>query len=115
MKGKMTLVIAAAITLIPLLAAAQSVADLDALKGLAPVTVLSNTAEGRAALTANLKVTGGIQLGTIRQATLLPFPQQQQQALQDAFITGGNLAELADGLGTTLGAGYLARAHYIGL
>ena len=29
MKGKMTLVIAAAITLIPLLAAAQSVADLD--------------------------------------------------------------------------------------
>ena len=113
MKGKMTLVIAAAITLIPLLAAAQSVADLDALKGLAPVTVLSNTAEGRAALTANLKVTGGIQLGTIRQATLLPFPQQQQQALQDAFITGGNLAELADGLGTTLGAGYLARAHYI--
>ena len=60
--------------------------------------MLSNTAEGRAALTANLKVTGGIQLGTIRQATLLPFPQQQQQALQDAFITGGNLAELADGL-----------------
>jgi hypothetical protein len=28
-------------------------------------------------------------------------------------MTTGNLAELADGLGTTLGASYLARAHYI--
>jgi hypothetical protein len=113
MTGKMLLLIAAVSALIPFLAGAQSAADLAALKGLAPVAVLSNTAEGKEALAANLKVTGGIQLGTIRQATLLPFPQQQQQALQDAFITGGNLAELADGLGTTLGAGYLARAHYI--
>jgi hypothetical protein len=113
MTGKRLLVIAAVSALIPFLAGAQSATDIAALKGLAPVTVLSNTAEGKAALDANLKITGGIQLGTIRQATLLPFPQQQQQALQDAFITGGNLAELADGLGTTLGAGYLARAHYI--
>jgi len=37
--------------------------------------------------------------------------QRQQQALRDAFITGSNLAQLSDGLGTTLGAGYLARAH----
>jgi hypothetical protein len=113
MTGKKLLVIAAVSALIPFLAVAQSAADLAALKGLAPVTVLLNTAEGKAALAANLKVTGGIQLGTIQQTTLLPFPQQQQQALLDAFITGGNLAELADGLGTTLGAGYLARAHYI--
>jgi hypothetical protein len=84
-----------------------------ALKGLVPVTVLSNTAAGRAALGANYVVSGGIQKGMIMQPTLLPFPEQQQQALRDAFITRGNLAGLADGLGTTLGAAYLARAHYI--
>ncbi len=84
-----------------------------ALKGLAPVSVLSNTPEGRAALAANYTVTGGLQTGEIRQPTLLPFPEQRQQALRDAFITGGNLTQLADGLGTALGAAYLARAHYI--
>jgi hypothetical protein len=97
----------------PLLAEAQSATDMAALKGLAPVTVLSNTAAGRAALAANYIVTGGIQTGAVRQPTLLPFAEQQQQALQDAFITYGNLAQLSDGLGTTLGAAYLARAHYI--
>jgi hypothetical protein len=44
---------------------------------------------------------------------LLPFAEQQQQALRDAFITDGNLAQLADGLGATLGAAYQARAHYL--
>jgi hypothetical protein len=83
------------------------------LKGLAPVTMLSNTPEGTAALAANYTVTGGIQTGAIRQSTLLPFAEQQQQALRDAFITAGDLAQLADGLGTTLGASYLAHAHYI--
>ena len=82
------------------------------LKGLAPVTVLPSTLAGRAALSANLTVTGGIQTGAIRQSTLLPFADQQQQALKDAYITDGNLAELVDGLGSTLGAAYLARAHY---
>lgn len=94
-------------------ARAQSAADIAALKGLAPVTVLWNSDAGKAALSANYIVTGGIQTGTIPQPTLLPFPVQQQQALQDAFITGSNLAQLADGLGTTLGAAYLARFHYI--
>ncbi len=75
------------------------------------MTVLLNTPEGKAALDANYKVTGGIQTGTIHQSTLLPFPQEQELALQDATITGSNLADLADGLGTTLGAAYLARAH----
>ena len=83
------------------------------LKGLAPLTVLSNSYAGRAALAANYTVTGGIQTGTIRQSTLLPFVDQQEQALRDAFITDGNVAELSDGLGTTLGSAYLARAHYI--
>ncbi|HTV10095.1 MAG TPA: phosphatase PAP2 family protein [Candidatus Aquilonibacter sp.] len=94
-------------------AGAQSATDLPVLKGLAPVTVLEKTPAGRAALAANYAVTGGIQTGAIRQATLLPFAEQQQQALRDAFITDGDLAQLADGLGTTLGAAYVARAHYV--
>jgi hypothetical protein len=53
-----------------------------------------------------------MQTAEIHQSTLLPFTEQQQQALRDAFITDGNLAGLADGLGTTLGAAYIARAHY---
>jgi hypothetical protein len=92
---------------------AQSTTDTAVLKGLAPVSALSNTPAGRAALAANYTVTGGIQNGEIRQATLLPFTAQQQQALRDAFIASGNLSDLADGLGTTLGAAYVARAHYL--
>ena len=98
--------------LAPLQAGAQTAANLAVLKGLAPVTALPNTAAGRAALAANFSITGGIQTGAVRQSTLLPFADQQQQALKDAFIADGNLADLADGLGTTLGAAYLARAHY---
>jgi PAP2 superfamily protein len=92
---------------------AQSLTNMAALKGLAPVSALSNTADGRVALGSNFTVTGGIQTGAIRQPTLLPFAEQQQQALRDAFITDGNLVELTDGLGTTLGAAYEARAHYL--
>jgi hypothetical protein len=94
-------------------ARAQSAAELAALKGLAPVTILSKTDEGKAALSANYIVTGGIETGDVRQPTLLPFPEQQRQALRDAFMTESNLAELADGLGTTLGSAYLARYHNI--
>ncbi len=107
------LYLAAACTSAACPAGAQTATNLAVLKGLAPVTVLAKTAQGRAALAANYTVTGGIQTGVIRQPTLLPFPDQQQQALRDAFITDGDLAELADGLGTTLGAAYQARAHYI--
>jgi hypothetical protein len=103
--------IGALAALIPLVAGSQAPTDMAALKGLAPVTVLAKTPEGKAALAANYAVTGGIQRGAIRQSTLLPFAEQRQQALRDAFITAGNLAQLSDGLGTTLGAGYLARAH----
>ncbi len=106
----------AGVTLLALAACvskAQSPTDLPALKGLAPVTVLENTPAGQAALGANYAVTGGIQTGDIRQATLLPFAAQQQQALQDVFITFGDSAQLADGLGTTLGGAYVARAHYL--
>jgi hypothetical protein len=99
--------------LAPIGAQAQTATNMTVLKGLASVTVLSKTAAGRAALAANYSVTGGIQTGAIRQSTLLPFADQQQQALRDAFITDGNLADLADGLGTTLGEAYQARAHYL--
>jgi hypothetical protein len=92
---------------------AQTATDLAVLKGLAPVTVLSKTEAGQAALGANYVVTGGIQTGAVEQPTLLPFPEQQQQALRDVFITDRNLAQLADGLGTTLEAAYVARAHYV--
>lgn len=93
-------------------AVAQSPTDLVALKGLAPVGLLSRSDAGKAALAANYIVTGGIQTGAVRQSTLLPFTEQRQQALRDAAITGGNLEQLADGLGTALGAAYVARAHY---
>jgi hypothetical protein len=107
------LVVATIYGLMTFEARAQSTTDMAALKGLAPVSVLSSTPEGTAALAANYTVTGSIQTGAIRQSTLLPFAEQQQQALRDVFITGRNLAQLADGLGTTLGAAYTARAHYI--
>lgn len=91
---------------------AQTATNLAALKGLSPLTLLGKTQNGKAALSSNYAVTGGIQTGDMRQSTLLPFTEQQQQALRDAYITDGNLAELADGLGTTLGGAYVARAHY---
>src|SRR5215475_404951 len=100
--------------LAPLPTRSQSATDMAVLKGLAPVTTLAkpNNYAGQAALGANFTVTGGIQTGDIRQPTLLPFAEQQQQALRDVYITDDNLAQLADGLGTTLGSAYLARAHY---
>src|SRR4029079_17089279 len=60
---------------------AQSVTNMAALKGLAPVSALSKTVDGVAALGSNFTVTGGIQTGAVRQPTLLPFAEQQQQAL----------------------------------
>ena len=113
MHRKTLVAIAALGAFSPFLAKAQSATDLAAFKGLSPLAVLSSTPQGQAALTANYKITGGIQTGAIKQPTLLPFPQQQQLALQDAFSTVRNLAQLADGLGTTLGTAYQARAHYI--
>lgn len=99
--------------LLPSQAAGQSAATMPVLKGLAPVTALTRTRAGLAALGANYTVTGGIQTGEWRQPTLLPFAEDQQLALRDAFSTHGNLTQLADGLGTTLGSAYEARAHYI--
>jgi hypothetical protein len=99
--------------LAPLQAKAQSVTNLAVLRGLAPVSALLDTPDGKAALASDYTVTAGIQDGAIRQPTLLPFFEQRLQALRDAFITDGNLAELADGLGITLGSAYLAHAHYI--
>lgn len=92
---------------------AQTGGDAAVVRGLAPVAALSRTAAGRAALGANYTVTGGIQTGDWRQPTLLPFAEQQQLALRDVFSSYGNLVQLADGLGTTLGAAYEARAHYV--
>ncbi|MGE8131342.1 phosphatase PAP2 family protein [Methylobacterium sp. NPDC080182] len=97
---------------LPLQAFAQSAANLSALRGLVPVARLQLTPDGKAALDANLRVTGDIQSGALKQPTLLPFPEQQQLALRDCFITDGNAANLADGLGTTLAQAYHAKATY---
>lgn len=85
---------------------AQTAANLNALKGLAPMSALLNTPQGKAALAANLTVTGDIQNGTSSMPALQPFPQAQAQALRDADITGANGYQLADGLGTKLGGDY---------
>ncbi|MBB3900628.1 phosphatase PAP2 family protein [Methylobacterium brachythecii] len=98
--------------LAPLPALAQTATNITALKGLAPVSTLMRTPEGEAALKANLEVTTGIQTGTLKQPILLPFAEQQQLALRDAFITDGNATELTDGLGTSLAAVYQAKARY---
>jgi hypothetical protein len=112
-RSRILLGVALAWALASLCASAQSSPELESLKGLAPVSVLLNTHAGKAALAANYSVTGGIQAGKLKQPTLLPFSQQQEQALQDAFITDKNLEQLADGLGTTLGAAFTARFHYL--
>ena len=81
---------------------ADDASRLDVLRGLAPVTSLGNDAAGKTALKANLANTGAIQLGAAHQPTLLPFNDQQRQALRDGFIAA-NANVLADGLGSTLG------------
>jgi membrane-associated phospholipid phosphatase len=85
---------------------AQSPTNLAALQGLVPVSALANTAAGKAALAANLTVTASIQDGSAKQPLLLSFPEQQQLALRDAYITDGNAYDLADGLGTALSRAY---------
>jgi hypothetical protein len=82
------------------------------LEGLAPFSQLMSTAPGRAALAANHRVTFAISSGTDEQPLLLPFAQQQAQALSDAFITSDNAAGLADGLGSGLGAAYRTILDY---
>lgn len=91
---------------------AQTAANVVALRGLAPFGLLRNTDQGRAALSANYVVTGAIQTGVAKQPILASFPLQQEQALKDAFITGWDVEDLADGLGTALGAAYRSAAHY---
>lgn len=108
----LAVIVCAGALLSPGTAAAQSATSLTVLRGLVPVTTLNDTDAGRAALAANLTVTGAIQNGTANQPTLLPFPDQQQQALRDAFITDGNAYQLADGLGTTLGDAYQRLTSY---
>jgi hypothetical protein len=113
MKFKLFLMVMTFVVMVPFRSYSQSTTDMAVLKGLSPVTVLYKTDAGNAALGSNFAVTGGIQTGIIKQPTLFSFPEQQQQALRDVFMTTGNLAQLADGLGTTLGCAYTARAHYI--
>jgi hypothetical protein len=81
------------------------VTDMNVLEGLAPMA----TEIGKAALASNFTVSSDIQSGKAKQPLLLSFPDQQEQALRDAYIT--NVAgELADGLGSELGGAYRTNA-----
>ena len=70
----------------------QSAGNLNALRGLAPLSALVASDLGRAALASNLSITGAIQDGTQPQQILLRLGEQQQLALRDAFITNGQHA-----------------------
>ena len=92
-------------------AATLDVTDMNVLEGLAPMA--SNKDAAKAARDSNLTVSGDIQSGKANQPLLLSFPDQQQQALRDAFIT--NVAyELADGLGSGEKLGGAYRTNAIG-
>ena len=106
-KGISTIILVAAAVFAAHGAATQSVTNMNALQGLVSLTTLGNTDAGKAVLTGNLTITGEIQRGEANQPLLLSFPDQQQQALRDAFITGVAY-ELADGLGNKLGDAYQA-------
>jgi membrane-associated phospholipid phosphatase len=102
-----TAVVAVAGALTARAAAILDVTNMNALEGLAPAAALGNSVTGKAALASNFTVTGDIQTGAAKQPLLLPFPDQQQQALRDTLITGVAY-ELADGLGSKLGPAYQA-------
>ncbi len=104
-------VIFATVAFLPLRANAQSASNLAALRGLAPIATLLTRPGGTAALTSNYTVTGAIQHGTDNQPGLEPFAAQQQRALADAFISGANALQLADGLGPKLDAAYRSLAQ----
>jgi PAP2 superfamily len=82
------------------------------LAGVAPFSQLLSTPQGRAALAANHQITYAVQSGTAGQPLLLPFPQQQAQAISDAFITTDNASGLADGLGSGLRDAYRSLLSY---
>jgi peptidoglycan/xylan/chitin deacetylase (PgdA/CDA1 family) len=86
--------------------------NLAALRGLAPISALNNTENGKSALARNLLVTSSIQHGRTKFAGATAFDKQQQQALRDALIADGNAYELADGLGSTLATAYRKRVTY---
>ncbi|MGC2462935.1 MAG: phosphatase PAP2 family protein [Steroidobacteraceae bacterium] len=111
LKGISTISILTAAALTAHAAAMLSVTNMNALEGLAPMTALGETDAGKAALASNFTVTGDIQSGAAKQPLLLSFPDQQQQALRDAFITGVAY-ELADGLGNKLGPAYQATTSH---
>ena len=102
-----TAVVAATGALTAHAAAILDATNMKALEGLAPAAALGNSVTGKAALASNFTVTGDIQSGAAKQPLLLPFPDQQQQALRDTLITGVAY-ELADGLGSKLGPAYQA-------
>jgi hypothetical protein len=107
---KRSLLIACFLTGISQATFAQSPTNLKVFQGLVQISTLTGTEKGKAALAANLGVTASIQDGSAKQRLLLPFAEQQQQALRDAYISDGNAYDLADGLGSTLSRAYWSLA-----
>ena len=66
-------------------ALAQSATNLTALQGLAPISELSNTARGKAALAANLDITAAVQDGRAKQ----PLPPERWGFMSQAAGVGG--------------------------
>jgi autotransporter-associated beta strand protein len=112
LNGVSTLAIIAAGVFCASAARAQTAINLNALQGLVPVSVLGQTAAGRAALASNYTITYGIQQGTANQPLLLSFTAQEEKALQDATLTTTNAYQLTDALGTSLGAAYKSLTSY---
>jgi autotransporter-associated beta strand protein len=107
-----TLAIIAAGTFAAGAAQAQTAINLNALQGLVPVSVLGNTAAGKAVLSSNYATTFAIQNGTDNQPLLLSFAAQEEKALQDATLTTTNAYQLSDALGTSLSQAYKSLTTY---
>jgi len=70
--------------------------------------LLSNSFAGEAGLAANFTRHGGDPDRRTSAADASAVRRSAAAGAQDPFIAGGNIADLADGLGTTLGSSYLA-------
>jgi hypothetical protein len=89
----------------------QSAGNLNALRGLAPLSVLTASDRQGGARQQSFYHRGYPGRHAI-PADPAALAEQQQLALRDAFITDGNAYELADGLGSTLGGIYLSLTSY---
>ena len=87
MAGKNAQVLGVLGLLMPFQAVSQTANDMTVLMGLAPVTVLSKTSEGNAALAANFIVTGG----TTQARVVATAPARMRQQAQETGLESRNV------------------------